>query len=286
MAVYSGLAKYVVAFRAINGRSERRMGRINVGRSSGEAQFTAPYGVLTAPQRWSLIARAYMLKYGVTSRQFGAVAVSLRKKACLNSRAMMRTPISIEDHQNSRMISDPLRLLDCCLETDGACAFLVTTVERAKDLRQLPVYIMAAASGGGYHQGQWSDWAESTAHRLAPTLFGRAGITPNDVGAAMLYDAFTYMVLVALEAYGFCKPGEAGHFVESGGIEVGGTLPVNTHGGMLSEGYVHGFNQIIEAVEQLRGVAGKRQVGNVETILSAAQPGALGGTSSALILRR
>ena len=184
------------------------------------------------------------------------------------------------------MICDPLRLLDCCLETDGACAFLVTSAERVRDLKQRPVYIMAAASGGGYHPSQWLDWAESTAHRVAPRLFGTAGIAPRDIGAAMLYDAFTYMVLVALEAYGFCKPGEAGLFVESGGIEMDGQLPVNTHGGMLSEGYMHGFNQIIEAVEQLRGSAGSRQLKDIEIILSAAQPGMRGGTTSALILRR
>jgi acetyl-CoA acetyltransferase len=235
-----------------------------------------------------------MIKYGTTSRQMGAVAVTCRDNAILNERAVLRSPLSIEDHQNSKMIVDPLRLYDCCQETDGACAVLITSADRAKNLRHAPVYLMSGTHGAGWRSGEffgkttafWPEWdelSETYAKTMASELFGNAGITPKDVDVAELYDCFTIEPIVQLEDFGFCKKGEGGAFVESGAIRRDGDLPMNTHGGLLSEGYIHGFNHVLEAASQLRGDAGARQIKDAEIALVA---GYCGPVANAVILRR
>lgn len=287
MAVATGAAEVVVCYRALNARSGFRMS--GAGRpppDQVEFQYQAPYGYLAPAQQFGMAARAHMLRYGTTAEQLGAVAVAQREHAVANERALMRTPITLDDYLASRWIAEPFRLLDCCLETDGAVALVVTSADRARDLRRPPVLIRAAAWGGGqtlYSNG--NDLTESAARRMAPRLFAQAGIGPEDVDVAMLYDCFTWSVLVQLEDYGFCPKGEGGPFAESGATRLGGSLPVNTHGGFLSEGYVHGLNHIAEAVAQLRGDAGVRQVAEAEIALSTAQPGYVAGNTSALILR-
>jgi acetyl-CoA acetyltransferase len=290
LACLAGMADYVVCYRSLNSRSEWRMG--GTGREplqTFETQYSAPYGFLTPPQTFAMACRAHMVKYGTTSEQLGHIAVSERHNASLNDRAMQRLPITLEDYLNSRWIADPFRFLDCCLETDGACAVLVTTAERAKDLRQKPVYISSAAWGPGrtmISSPHWVDLTDSAAERIAPRLYQMAGVGPEDIDVAELYDCFTYMVMLQLEAYGFCPKGEGGPFAASGAIELGGKLPVNTHGGFLSEGYIHGLNHVCEAVQQLRGQAGPRQVPGAEVALSTGQAGVIGsGFTSALILR-
>ncbi|WP_252374807.1 MULTISPECIES: thiolase C-terminal domain-containing protein [unclassified Nonomuraea] len=289
LAVATGMAETVVCYRAINARSEFRMGGTGRGVPvSPEVQYQAPYGYVAPPQQYAMYARAHMLKYGTKAEHFGLLAVTQRANAAKNPRALMRTPITLDDYLAGRWIAEPFRLLDCCLETDGACAVVVTTAERARALRRPPVLISAAAWGGGttHLSGACADPTVTAAAALAPRLYAQAGIGPGDVDVAELYDCFTYSVIVQLEDYGFCAKGEGGPYVASGATAAGGPLPVNTHGGFLSEGYVHGMNHIAEAVSQLRGDAGERQVPGAEVALSTAQPGYILPATSALILRR
>ncbi|MFI6325989.1 thiolase C-terminal domain-containing protein [Nonomuraea sp. NPDC050556] len=284
LAVAAGVAETVVCYRAINARSEFRMGR--AAGTSPELQYQTPYGYFAPPQQYAMFARAHMVKYGTKPEHFGQVAVTQRANAAKNPRALMRTPITMDDYLSSRWIAEPFRLLDCCLETDGACALVITTAERAAGLRRTPVLISGAAWGGGMSFLSTDDPTVSAAATLAPRLYGQAGVGPGDIDVAQIYDCFTYSVLVQLEDYGFCAKGEAGPYVASGATALDGELPVNTHGGFLSEGYVHGVNHIAEAVSQLRGDAGDRQVPGAEVALSTAQPGYILPATSALILRR
>jgi acetyl-CoA acetyltransferase len=289
LAVCSGVADYVVCYRALNARSEFRMGgsgRLPV--DVAETQYQAPYGYFTPPQQFAMLAREHMLRYGTTHEQLGSVAVQQRASAVDNPRAQLRHPITLDDYLASRWVVEPFRLFDCCLESDGAVALLVTSAERARDLRHVPVLISAAAWGGGrtlYSTGQ-PDATQSAARPLSKRLYSMAGVAPGDFDLAELYDCFTWSVLVQLEDYGFCKKGESGAFAASGAIGRGGSIPVNTHGGFLCEGYVHGLNHVTEAVSQLRHAAGARQVPEAQLALSTAQPGYVSGISSALILQR
>jgi acetyl-CoA acetyltransferase len=201
--------------------------------------------------------------YGTRSRHLGAIAVSTRQHAMRNPRALKRDPMTIEDHQQSRMIADPFRLFDCCLESDGAAAIVVTSTERARDLRSRPVIVMGLAEGHPDSPSsitQRDDVTRLGLAKAAPRAFSMAGVSPADIQVAEIYDCFTYIVLCQLEDLGFCKKGEGGTFVESGVIAPGGKLPVNTHGGLLSEAHVAGMNHIVELVRQLRGEAGATQV--------------------------
>jgi acetyl-CoA acetyltransferase len=201
---------------------------------------------------------------------------------------MMRAPITMEDYLASPWVAEPLRRLDCCLESDAAVALVVTSATRAAALRQPAILISGFATGGGmtlYNSGRTA-LVPSAARDLAPRLYASAGIGPGEVDIAELYDAFTFLVPLQLEDYGLVPAGEVGQFILDGGTGPGGKLPVNTHGGHLSEGYVHGLNHVAEAVLQLRGAAGDRQVPGADVALVSGQPGYVGGATSALILRR
>jgi acetyl-CoA acetyltransferase len=292
MAVYAGMADYVLCFRALNARSGFRMGATGrAPRVTGDAQYQTPYGLSAPGQAMAMGARLHMAKYGTTSDHLGAIAVTFRAHAALNERALMRRPITLEDYHASRLISEPFHLLDYCLESDGACAFVVTSAERARDRKRKPVYISGAAYGPGrtIHSQDWMDLTECGGKFLAPRLFGMAGVTPAEIDVACIYDAFTYMALVQLEDYGFCAKGEGGPFAASGALALGGSLPTNPHGGHLSEAYVHGYNMVLEAVEQLRGQSGARQVPNARLAIATGAPGGSGyglpPQSNALILR-
>ena len=266
MAVHSGVATNVLCYRALNSRSGFRMGGTGrEPRTAGDAQYQSPYGHLAPGQAVAMGARMHMERYGTTKDQLGAVAVTFRQHASMNERALMRTPITLDDYHASRMISDPLQLLDFCLESDGACAFVITSAERARDLPQPPVYV----SGVGYGPGRtlyskaWMDPTESGARFMAPRLFGMAGVTPADIDVACIYDAFTYMVVVQMEDLGFCKLGEGADYVGGGRLGLGGEFPTNLDGGLLS--HSHNGNpsglHLIEVVRQLRGeVEPERQV--------------------------
>ena len=288
-AIEAGLATQVLCFRSMNGRSGFRLGGGRELGSRGITQYTAPFGWITYPQAMAMWCRRHMIKYGTTSEQLGTIAVTCRRNAAANERAMMRNPITLSDHQASRLIVEPFRLLDICLESDGACALLVTSAERARDLRRKPVYIMGAAYGGGPNQGddlfdaiRWPDHSHNYSKYIADDLWRSAGVGPADVDVAEIYDCFTYSVIMQLEGFGFCKEGEGGAFVQDWRIDRGGELPVNTHGGLLSEAYIHGLNHVVEAVEQLREQAGSRQVPGAEIALTTA--GAM-TCCSALVLR-
>ncbi len=265
MAVATGMANCVVAFRAMNERSGR--GTPRYGQASGKKTATGPsayqepFGLFSPAQMVALAARRHMHLYGTKSEHFGAIAVACRTHAQNNPNAVMRgRPITIEDHQSSRMIADPLHLLDCCLETDGGAAVVITSAERARDLKHKPAYIM----GGAFGAGGWNihrvvkniEAPETESTVIAKVLFDRAGITHKDVDVCFLYDHFTPLVLFAFEELGFCKRGEGGPFVSDGKLLYpNGSLPYNTSGGNLSEGYIHGMENTIEAVRQLRGQA-------------------------------
>ena len=289
MAVASGVADCVVCWRSINARSEHRMG--GTGRAplvEGEFQYQAPYGYATPPQQFAMYTRAYLDAYQVPAEALGQVAIAQRSWAQSNPRAMMRAPLTLDDYFASRWIVEPFRLLDCCLETDAAVALVVTSADRAAHLRRVPVLVSGAAFGGGHtlYSNGHQNLTTTAAAQMAPRLFAAAGVKPSEIDVLELYDAFTPLVLLQLEDYGFCSKGEAAELVASGCTGPGGTLPVNTHGGHLSEGYVHGLNHVAEAVTQLRWDAGLRQVPKAAVALCTGQPGYVAGTSSALVLRR
>jgi acetyl-CoA acetyltransferase len=288
-AVATGQARCVVVWRALNSRSGLRLaGAANNPALSGDGQYWLPYAHVTAPQQFAMFARMYMHAYGLTAEDLGHVALNQRANAVLNERAMMREPISMEKYLGSRWIAEPLRLFDCCLETDAAVALVLTSASLAHDLAQPVVTVSATAFGGGNQlsSNHHIDLTASAVTQMAPRLFAAAGVGPAEIDVAELYDAFTPLVLLQLEAYGFCKPGDAAAMVADGRTCLDGEVAVNTHGGHLSEGYVHGLNHVAEAVAQLRGTCGDRQVAGAEVALSTAQPGINSGLTGAVILRR
>lgn len=288
-AIEAGLAETVVCFRAMNGRSGFRLGGGRDMSAYGITQFTAPLGWITYPQAMAMWARRHMIDYGTSPEHWAEIATTFRDNAIRNPRAMQRTPMTKDDYFNSREIVDPFRMYDICLESDGACAVVITSAERARDMAHKPVYIMGGAYGGGPSQGddlfdaiRWPSHSHNCFKYIADDLWNSAGVGPSDVDVAQIYDCFTYSVLMALEGLGFCKEGEGGPFVMDGRIAKGGALPLNTAGGLLSEAYIHGFNHVLEAVEQLRGDAGDRQVEDAEVCLTTAGAMTCG---SAMILR-
>ena len=285
MAVATGVADAVVCYRAFNERSGRRFGAgvqdLPNAATAERAQFswTTPAGQLT-PASWvAMVARRYMHLYGATSADFGRVAVAGRRHAANNPAAWFyNDPITLEDHQASRWIVDPLHLLDCCQESDGGQALVVTSAERARDLPNTPALIVAGAQGAGVDQWTMTSFFRDDIAQLpemkvvADELWTSSGLTPADIQTAILYDHFTPYVLMQLEEFGFCGRGEAKDFIKDGALEMGGRLPINTHGGQLGEAYIHGMNGIAEAVRQVRGTS-VNQVDKVENVLVTAGTG-------------
>jgi acetyl-CoA acetyltransferase len=264
-AIAAGVCNHILIPVGRNGASQGRIGarvqQIPQFRLVGE--FEMPLGAIAPAQLYAPMARRHMELYGTTSRQLGEIAVSTRANAIRNGNAIMTKPISIEEHQASRMISDPLRLLDCSLESDGACAVVVSSTERACDSRKPPVVVMGIAEGHPDSPSvitQRPDLTRLGIAKAAPRAFAMAGVTHEDIDVAEIYDCFTYIVLCQIEDLGFCKKGEGGPFVESGAIRLDGKLPVNTHGGLLSQAHMVGMNHVVELVRQLRGEAGRAQV--------------------------
>ncbi len=295
MAVASGVARVVVCYRALNERSEYRFGAPNFG--SAQSMVPASGGVLfsyhgfggvyTAASYLALAMRRYMHETGATGDDFANYALAARRHALTNPNAFFyKRPLTRDEYHNSRMVADPFRLFDCCQESDGAVAIIVTSAERSKDLGCKQVLIRAAAQGSPkgtmamscYYRPDITPRDECAA--VARQLYEMSGLAPADIQLAMIYDHFGPTVLPALEAYGFCGYGEAKDFIRNRNIEVGGSLPVNTHGGQLGEAYLHGFNGIAEAVRQLRGTA-VNQVADVHNILVTAGSGV---PTSAVIL--
>jgi acetyl-CoA acetyltransferase len=283
LAVSSGVADVVVCYRAFNERSGHRFGS-GAARSEPTAEgiamsWVSSFGLMT-PASWvAMFARRYMHEYGATSEDFGRVSVADRKHAATNPKAWFYgKPITLEEHQASRWIVDPLHLLDCCQETDGGQALVVTTTERARDLPHPPAVVAGAAQGAAKGQESMVSYYRDDLGGLpemglvADQLWAQSGIGPDDIQTAVIYDHFTPFVLQQLEEFGFCKRGEAKDFIADGAIELGGRLPLNTHGGQLGEAYLHGMNGIAEGVRQVRGTS-VNQVPDVSNVLVTAGTG-------------
>ena len=283
MAVTTGVADVVVCYRAFNERSGHRFGS-GLSRSEPTSEgiamsWVSTFGLMT-PAAWvAMFARRYMHEYGATSEDFGRVSVADRKHAATNPKAWFYgKPITLEEHQASRWIVEPLHLLDCCQETDGGQAIVVTSTERARDLAQTPAVIAGAAQGSAKGQESMVSYYRDDIAGLpemglvAEQLWAQSGIGPEDVQTAVIYDHFTPFVLQQLEEFGFCKRGEAKDFIADGAIELGGRLPVNTHGGQLGEAYLHGMNGIAEAVRLVRGTS-VNQPGDVRNVVVTAGTG-------------
>lgn len=264
MAVATGQANNVICYRAMNGRSGKRMGQGVSGDiiSSDLIHWSwyMPYGMLT-PGSWiAMFANRYMHDYGVTEEDLGRVAVSQRNYALANPRAAgYGKPLTLEEYMASKMIAEPLRLYDFCQETDGGCAILVTSSERARDLKQKPAVVRAVTQASTRGQEQMTSFYRDELTSLpemelaAKLVYEQSGLTAADIDAASLYDAFTPEVIMQLESFGFCDRGEGKDLVRDGALDIDGRLPNNTHGGLLSEAYVHGMNNIAEAVRLVRG---------------------------------
>jgi acetyl-CoA acetyltransferase len=274
LAVATGVAEVVVCYRAFNERSGRRFGA-GVQQREPSAEGVAlgwalPFGLLT-PASWvAMAAQRYLHTYGLTPEAFGHVAVVDRKFAATNPAAYFHgRPITLAEHAASRWIVEPLRLLDCCQETDGGQALVVTSVERARELPHPPAVITAAAQGAGRAQEQMTSFYRDELTGLpemgvvARQLWRTSGLSPTDIDVGILYDHFTPFVLMQLEEFGFCKPGEAADFVAEE------RLPLNTHGGQLGEAYLHGMNGVAEAVRQLRGTSVNQIPGAGRTLVTA-----------------
>jgi acetyl-CoA acetyltransferase len=263
-AIAAGICDVALITHGESGASRVGMPGTRWTPDSANGQFELPYGVMGPPTQYSLVATRHMHEYGTTSEQLAEVAVATRKWAALNPRAAMRDPLSIGDVLASRMISYPFHLLDCCLVTDAGGAVVLAAAERARDLRRPPVYVLGAGEAVGHALvSQMSDFARwDAAERSGAAAFAMAGVRHEDIDVAELYDAFTIVPILGLEALGFCKRGEGGAFVSQQRTAPGGAFPMNTNGGGLS--YTHtgmyGIFIIVEAVRQLRGECGPRQV--------------------------
>lgn len=277
-AVVSGQADVVVVYRALG--STTRYGKASDRPSvSGEAQFAGPHGYLVPPQWFAMYCRRHQYEYGSTSEDLGAIAVQQRAHASANAHAVARDPITIEDYLNGRWVNEPFRVFDCCYEVDGAVAVVVTTAERAADLPHRPVHLLGAADSNRFAGSvdQWDDMTCMYSRDTAPRLWSRTGLSAADMDLALMYDCFTFTVMATFEDFGFCGKGEVGDYFREGRATYGGDVVVNPHGGLLSEGYIHGLNHHYEAVLQLRGEAGDRQVPGAETALVTSGAGPYGG---------
>jgi acetyl-CoA acetyltransferase len=285
MAIQNGMASCVACVFAdapMQDPAARSSAGMNAARGraappTGFASLDLHYGPMNPNAGYAMAARRHMALYGTTSEQLGAIAVSTRAWAVNNPTAQFRTPITIEDHQNSRWIAEPFHLLDCCLISNGAVAVIVMGPERAKDMKSKPAYVLAMAQGypgNTRRAGETHDYMTGAAI-ARDTLYGQIGISAKDIDVCELYDCYTYTTLVTLEDYGFCEKGEGGPFVEDGKLGPGGSLPTNTGGGELSSFYLWGMTPLSEGVIQARGSGGERQVEKHDLVLVTGNGGML-----------
>jgi acetyl-CoA acetyltransferase len=291
MAVATGIADVVVCYRGLNGRSGQRY---SAGVGEGVAtsdlihwSWYMPFGLMT-PASWvAMFTQRYMHEYGCLSTDLAEVAIATRDHAVTNPAAFFyQRPLTLEDHQTARWIAEPLRLYDCCQETDGACAAIVTTPERARDLKQKPAIIRGAAQAAGADQESMTSFYRPSISYLpemdlvAKQVYAQSGLGPKDLDAAIIYDAFTSIVLWQIESFGLCGRGEAKDFIKGGTLTRGGRLPTNTHGGQLSEAYIHGMNGVNEGVRLIRGTSVNQPKNNDHVLVTAG----VGVPTSAMIL--
>lgn len=294
MAVATGQATTVVCYRAMNGRSGKRMGQGISGEISSSDlihwSWYMPYGMLI-PGSWiAMVANKYMHAYGVTREDLGRVAISQRTHALRNPRAYgYGKPLTMEQYLAAKRIADPLCLYDFCQETDGGCAILITSAERARDLRHQPAVIRGVTQASTRGQEQMTSYYRDDLLSLpememaAARVYAMSGLGPDDIDAACLYDAFTSEIIMQLESFGFCGRGEGKDLVRDGVLDIDGRLPNNTHGGLLSEGYIHGMNNIAEGVRLVRGTSTGQPEKPVAHVLVSS---GVGVPTGALILGR
>lgn len=281
-ALKAGDCTYAVVYRSLCGRSGLRYGDGEAMASLAshrDQEYDYPSGYVIPPQWFAMWAARHQHEFGTTEADLGAIAINTRAHASLNKHAVMRRPISIDDYMDSPMVSSPLRILDCSLEVDGGCAIVMTTLDRARDLPHAPVVVRAgeASFNAGVSFNDWPDFTQMFSHKIADRFWAKAGVRPKDVDVACIYDCFTYTVMTVMEGMGFFQPGEGGSFFRDGRATFGGDVVVNPHGGLLSEGYIHGFNHHLEAVVQLRGDAADRQVDDCRNVLVTGGGGPSGG---------
>lgn len=282
-AIENGLAETIVIYRSLKGRSGKRMGQIGHGSAEGnEEQFLTPYGVRGPVNTFALTAQCWLHQRNYSQDALATVAINQRANAAGNKRALFQEPLNLEQYMTAPMIASPLRRLDCCLETDGACALVITSTKRARTLNKAPVVIHSAVRGGGPGGSYW-DKAEALdnvfSHFIADELYQSSGMTKKDIDLAYLYDAYSFLIPAQLEDFGFCERGESIEFIERGETRADGLLPTNSNGGMLSEGYIHGLNNIVEAALQLRGNEKNRQVKKADTALCTGFGGRYGSAA-------
>lgn len=281
LAINAGMADYVACIFADTART----GNYRFARASGWGDSWGIWGMFGAAANSAIAASRHMALYGTTSRHLGNVAVACRKHASMNPNAVMRERFTIEDHQASRMVVEPFHLLDCCLISDGGVCLIVTSAERAKDLKQKPVLISGFGQAYTTQNMERENWWYVPHQKDAlDRAYQMAGMRAKDIDVAQLYDNFTMSVILWLEHAGFCGVGEGGFFTEGGRIELGGELPVNTAGGNLSESYMEGWLHAVEGVRQMRGECGERQVKGAETCLVTGRGMTL-NCANAMILR-
>jgi acetyl-CoA acetyltransferase len=289
-AIHAGLCEVaLIVYGSTAASDAMAIGTGNAGGRDPSAAFVSPYG-MTLVSSYAMVAQRHMHQYGTTSEQLADIAVSTRHHASLNPNAKMRQPITREDVLESRVIADPLHLLDCCIISDGGGAVIVTSLERAKNLRQPPVVVLGTGEAVAHREIGAPDLMTIAAKQSGEDAFSMAQLSPAEIDFCTIYDSFTITVLATLENLGFCKPGEGGPFVENGGIGLGGRLPVNPDGGGLSSNHsgMRGIFLVIEAVRQLRGGLGERQVEGAEIALAHGTGGYLGlmHSGATLILKK
>lgn len=288
MAIATGMAEVVVVWRARNRGSGGRPWASKGNRVGGDMQWYLPYGLSRPVDQIAMLARRHMHEYGSTDEHLCAIAMAFREHAQNNPNAMMRTPMTRDDYFGARFVSEPLRLFDCCLESDGGLAVVLTSAERARSLRHPAALVRGFSQGIGPRHTVMTNYftpdpLDSPGHYAAKDLWNNAGVGPDEIDCVQIYDAFSPLVVISLEAYGFCKPGDGGPFAASGALRAhGGALPCNTSGGSLSEAYVHGMNLIVEGVRQIRGTS-VNHVPDCETVMVSSGNGV---PTSALVLRR
>jgi acetyl-CoA acetyltransferase len=273
MAVASGLANTVVVFRSLRGRSGRKLGSVRF--DAPTSQFRYPIGLTAYPQYIAMWARRFMIETGTSEKHLAAVVTTQREYAARNERAFRRALLTEAEYFERPYVVEPFRSVDCTVEVDAGIAVVVTSLDRARDLPNPPAVISGGAWVNGRGSGldiadlhSWPDFTLNCQHYLAPRLWASAGLGPSDIDVAEIYDCFSPAVLFGLEGLGFVGRGEAGDFVASGETRLGGVLPVNTHGGLINEGYVHGMNSVAEAALQIQQRGGDRQVEGAECALA------------------
>ncbi len=290
-AIATGIATTVLCWRSLTGFSGKRFGQPTppISRFVREFQFLIPVGISTPAQIAALAARRHMHQYGTTWQQFAAVALNSRRYAATNPNARYyERPLTMEEYQQGRMVADPLRIYDCCLESDGAAALIITGADRARDSLNPSAYVMGVAQGMGSRTEVMPSFNRKDitvceeVRACADELWRMAGIRPEDVDVAQVYDHFSPLVIMALEDYGFVEKGQGGAWVESGALGPEGALPTNTSGGQMGEAYINGMNQIVEAVRQIRGTSANQVEGVEISFVSSGN----GVPTSALVLRK